>query len=154
MASIKIERPEIDDHRRMYTYFDEQLRDINWRAPSPTVGQSVDDYVRETCRTLKRKYLPQNHELYKPNYRGMPVDALYTFVPQLINAVKTEAVNPKNFEPGEIRMFVKTDPNSGLRFNEFYGQEFFVKQMMRPGRSVAQFITDHGRYNVAKARYE
>ena len=141
------------DQRRLYELFDQELRDINWRAPPPTLGQSPDDYARETCRLLKRKYLPQTHDLYKINYRGLRADALYSFVPQLLQAVKKEAVNPNNFEPGEIRMIPKVDPVTGVRSNEFYGRDHFTKFMGRPGRRVTSFTTSNGRYDAAKGKY-
>src|SRR5262249_52437212 len=46
------------------------------RAPEPVLGQSVNDFRRETLRTIKRTFLPPSHELYKNNRRGPPADAL------------------------------------------------------------------------------
>jgi len=38
---------------------------------------------------------------------------------------------------------VKTDVN-GLKVRHFIGQDHFTKFMMRPGRRVVSFRTDHG----------
>jgi hypothetical protein len=45
-------------------YYDTTLRKIGLRAPQPTLGQTVNDYRRETLRTIKRTFLPQNHQAW------------------------------------------------------------------------------------------
>ena len=65
------------------------------------------------------------------------------FEDMLLPACRTEAFNPLTVPRGEIREVVKTDVN-GLKVRNFIGQESFVKQMMRPGRRVVSFRTDHG----------
>jgi hypothetical protein len=72
MATMVTERPT--DHEQIVkwqSFFDEQLREVGVRAPPSVAGQSPEDYVRETCRTLKRQHLPQNDEYYQVNYRGL-----------------------------------------------------------------------------------
>jgi hypothetical protein len=82
---------------------------------------------------LKRKCLSQNHQLFKIQWRGLNTETLDAFEPQLFAACKKEYFNPANIPPGEFR--VKTVINKdGLKYNDFYGQESFVKQMMTPGR--------------------
>jgi hypothetical protein len=48
--------------RRFQEYYDNALRDVGMRAPQLVLGQTCNDYRRETLRTLKRTFLPQNHE--------------------------------------------------------------------------------------------
>jgi hypothetical protein len=43
----------------------------------------------------------------------------------------------------------KVDPRTGHTEIHFYGQESFVKQMMRPGRRVLSFSTDRGRFDAS-----
>jgi hypothetical protein len=62
--------------RKFQEYYDEVLREIGARAPEPVLGQSVNDYRRETLRTIKRTYLPQNHDLYQVQFRRLKADAL------------------------------------------------------------------------------
>ena len=50
--------------REVQEYYDNALREIGVRAPSPTLGQSVNDYRRETLRTLKQSILPHDRQLY------------------------------------------------------------------------------------------
>ena len=90
--------------------FDEALREVGVRAPPSTLGQTPNDYVRETCPRLKRRYLPQNNEYHQVNYRGLRADALSTFVPQLVNEVKKQVKNPDNLKPGEILQLKSEDP--------------------------------------------
>lgn len=133
-------------------YFDEALRTIGVRAPMPNLNQSANDYVRETCRSLKHRYLPQNHELYAVQYRGLDADVLERFAPQLVEAVKVEAVNPENLKPGEIKPIERLDPQTGqVRSRDWIGQRSFVADPaygFRPGRKVVRFLApvdNHGR---------
>jgi hypothetical protein len=139
--------------RQFQEYYDQTLSKVGTKAPAPLLGQNVYDYRRETLRTLKRTFLPQNHDLYQVQYRSLRSDALEALEPQLLRAVVTEAVNPANLEPGELRMIPKIDPQTGVKTNNWYGQDSFVKFMGRPGRRVVSFLTDRGRYDVATARY-
>jgi hypothetical protein len=52
-----------DAARRFQEFYDETLRKIGARAPEPTVGQTCNDYRRETLRNLKRTFLPPVHDL-------------------------------------------------------------------------------------------
>jgi hypothetical protein len=108
----------------------EALRNIGARAPQPTLGQSVNDYRRETLRTIKRTFL-QNHELGKINCRGLASDALGVFEPQLLAAAKVEAFNPASVAPGEFRMITKRDPNNGQEVRDFIGPRHFTWDMTR-----------------------
>lgn len=153
MATMVTERPkaqpDIDDRRRMHAYFDEKLRDIGERAPQPFSNQPVDDYVRETCRSLKRTHLPEDHPLRQANFRGLRADALYTFVPQLLEAIVKEANDPKNVPFGQFKAIQEFDNYGARKSLRFIGQEHFTKFMGRPGRRVLSFTTDRGRFDAS-----
>jgi hypothetical protein len=125
-------------------YFDDVLRQIGMRAPQPTLGDTVNHYRRETLRTIKKTFLPRDHKYYKVNMRGLPSDALNGFEPLVLKAAVQEANNPQNVPPGEIRKIERLDEVGRVKFIDFIGQESFVKQMMRPGRRVVSFRTEHG----------
>lgn len=143
-----------DACRHFQAYYDDALRKVGARAPQPTLGVRVDDYRRETLRNLKRTFLPQNHSLYGVNCRGLPSDALGVFEPQILEAAVKEADNPAHVPAGEIRKIERLDETGRVQMIDWIGQQSFVRDMTRPGRRVTQFVTDRGRYNVAKARYE
>lgn len=126
-------------YQRLY---DDTLQRVGMKAPEPVLGQSVDNYRRESLRTMKKAFL-QNHDLYKVNMRGLRADALPVFEGQVLEAVPVEAFNPMNVPKGEIKEIVQTMPN-GSKIHLFLGQESFVKEMNRPGRRVASFRTDQG----------
>jgi hypothetical protein len=65
-----------DASRQFQAYYDETLRRVGARAPAPILGQSVNDYRRETLRQLKRTFLPPAHDLYQVQYRSLRPDAL------------------------------------------------------------------------------
>ena len=130
--------------RKYQEYYDETLRNIGARAPQPILGQTVNDYRRETLRTIKRTFLPQNHDLYKVNYRGLKADALDVLEPQLLQTAKVEAFNPNTVTPGEFREITKVNPANGYKEHLFIVPRSFVFYMMRPGRRVISFRTDHG----------
>jgi hypothetical protein len=126
--------------RRFQEYYDATLRSVGTRAPAPSLGVSVDDYRRETLRTLKHTFLPPAHDLFKVQYRALKVDALDALEPQLLAAVKVEAVNPAHVPPGQLKKIERMDEYGKVKCVEFIGQESFVKAMGRPGRKVVRFL--------------
>jgi hypothetical protein len=128
--------------------YDGVLRHVGMRAPEPVLGQAPSDYRRETMRTLKNTFL-NNHSLYKINMRGLPDDVLPAFEQQVLSAVVTEAYNPKNVPLGELRKVERYDEYGKVKEIQFIGQECFVKDMTRPGRRVASFLTPHGHVDAS-----
>jgi hypothetical protein len=129
---------------RMYQErFDDALSPWDRRAPAPTLGQSVNDYRRETLVQMK-KLLPPNHKLRIP-VRDLRSDALNVIEPQICRAVRAEAHNPATVPPGEFRKVIKVDDN-GMKMVEWIGQRSFVDQFTRPGRRVVSFMH---RYNTS-----
>src|SRR5262249_43831355 len=100
-VSLNKERPmpseqeHFDAARKFQEFYDNTLRKIGMRAPQPVLGDTVNNYRRETLRTLKRTFLPQNHELYQIQFRGLPADVLNPFEAQLLQACVVEANNPQ-----------------------------------------------------------
>jgi hypothetical protein len=123
-------------------YCDTTLRKIGLRAPQPTLGQTVNDYRRETLRTIKRTFLPQNHPLYGVQMRQLKPDALQALEPQVLQAAVVEANNPCHVPAGELRKVEELDDYGKLKTIRWIGPESFVKQMMRPGRRVTSFLFD------------
>src|SRR5215471_16738666 len=72
-------------------FYDATLRKVGMRAPQPTLGQTVNDYRRETLRTIKQTFLPQNHPLYQVQMRALKADALQALEPQVLQAAVVEA---------------------------------------------------------------
>jgi hypothetical protein len=136
--------PTEQDHfnaaRQYQEFYDNVTRQVGLRAPQPVLGQTVNDYRRETCRMLKKAFLPRDHDLYKVNWRGLRNDALQALEPQLLTAVPVEANNPMTVPPGEFRKVEELDESGSLRIRKFIGPESFVKQMGRPGRRVVAFM--------------
>jgi hypothetical protein len=135
--------------RQFQEYYDATLRKVGTRAPAPSLGVSVNDYRRETLRTLKHTFLPPAHDLFKVQYRGLRADALDVFEPQLLKAVVAEAVNPAHVPPGELKKIERMDEYGKVKCVEFIGQESFVKAMGRPGRRVVKFLAPADSYGRA-----
>jgi hypothetical protein len=145
---MSTDQQHFEASRQFQAYYDETLRRVGSRAPSPSLGQSVNDYRRETLRQLKRTFLPQNHDLYQVQYRGLKADALGVFEPQLLKAVEEEANNPLHVPSGELKKIERMDEYGKVKCIDFIGQESFVKGMGRPGRRVVKFLApadNHGR---------
>src|SRR4249919_2765282 len=94
------EQDHFQANRQWQAHYDETLRKIGMRAPEPVLGQTVNDYRRETDRLIKRTYLPQTHPLYEVQYRSLKADALNAIEPQLLAAAVVEANNPAHVPPG------------------------------------------------------
>ena len=54
---MSTDQQHFDAARQFQAYYDETLRHVGAKAPQPTLGQSVNDYRRETLRQLKRTFL-------------------------------------------------------------------------------------------------
>jgi hypothetical protein len=139
LPAITLEQEHFNAARRFQEYYDNALSKIGGRAPAPILGQTVDDYRRETCRLFKRTFLPPKHEFYEVQWRGLPDDTLQVLEPQLMRACLDEANNPKNVDPGEFRKIEDRNPYGQVQMMKFVGQESFVKNPAyghRPGRRV------------------
>jgi hypothetical protein len=139
---MSTEQEHFDAARKFQAYYDDSLRKVGMRAPQPILGETVNHYRRETLRTIKRTFLPQNHPLYQVQMRELKADALQVFEPQVLSAVVTEANNPAHVPAGELRKIERLDEYGKVKTIDFIGQESFVKQMMRPGRRVKSFLFD------------
>jgi hypothetical protein len=145
MTTVTHDRLRADALRQWQAHFDEQIfRKIGMRAPEPKADQTILDYRRETDRMLKMMCLPQNHELYKIQWRRLEPDALTPFEPQLFAACEKEFNNPNNVPEGQIRMTPRMDAYGKITHYDAIGRESFVKDMMRPGRRVVSWRTDQG----------
>jgi hypothetical protein len=138
------EQQHFDAARRFQEFYDQILRTVGMRAPQPVLGQSVNQYRRETLRQLKKTFLPQNHDLYQVQCRKLPPDALGVFEPQILRACVDAANDPSHLEPGELRKVERLDEFGKLRFVDWIGKESFVRAMGRPGRRVLSFRTNQG----------
>ena len=136
------EQEHFDASRKFQAYYDEVLRKVGMRAPEPTLDQSVNDYRRETLRTLKRTFLPPVHELYQVQYRQLKADALGVLEKQLLDACVVEANNPAHVPPGELRKVEEFDQYGQVKTINWIGGESFVKAMGRPGRRVKSLLFD------------
>jgi hypothetical protein len=130
--------PTEQDHfnacHKWQEFYDNHLRDVGGRAPSHILGQTAANYDRETLRQIKRDYFPQNHELYKVQFRSIPADALPIYRDMLLKELPKQARNPATVPRGEFRQINKRDEYGVLKEVEFVGQDSFVKWMGRPGR--------------------
>jgi hypothetical protein len=162
----RLERENLDACREFQDYYDEALcRRVGTQAPPPKPGQDVMDYRTECCRTFKRAHLPQNHSLYKMNWRGLADDhvTLRNFEPQLMEACVVEAYNPNNVPKGQLKPVKELNEFGQTVSTRYIGQESFVKLPnfgtdiqatggYRPGRRVVSFNTTNGPMD-ASGRY-
>jgi hypothetical protein len=137
---------DISLHTQWQSYFDEKLRSIGRRAPSPGLNQSVNDYIRETCRDLKFACLPQNHQFYRVNWRSLPADALHGLAPQHVDECIKQFNSPHNIEPGALKEIPVIGEFGHISERRFVGgmtprtpgwpeeQHSFVSDLVRRGR--------------------
>jgi hypothetical protein len=141
------EQQHFDIARQWQAEFDKTLEDPGARAPAPVLGQKANDYVREQMRVMKKTYLPQNHDVYRVNMRGLPADAIIpTWETMLKPAIQKEAYNPAHVPKGEMREIKRKNIN-GQTVSQFIGhlddrgnEVSFIKQHGRPGRRVWGFL--------------
>jgi hypothetical protein len=128
---------------KWHAFYDEHFRQLGRRAPAPILNQHPNDYRREMLRSLKKTYLPKDHEYYKVDMRSLPDEVITPFELKVIPAAIKEAFNPENVPQGELRPLKVLDELGQVRAIKYIGQESFVKDQKygyRPGRRVASFL--------------
>lgn len=118
--------------------YDNVLQPWGVRAPAPTLGQDIDAYRRNLAVQAKR-LLPDDHELKKVQYRGLPSDAFEGYEPQLLRAVRTVASDNSTVPyDAPLRRIEDVDTN-GLKIIKWVGQRWFGRDFTREGRRVVTF---------------
>src|SRR6516162_2839678 len=139
------QQEHLDNIIKYREYYNKELSDIGFEAPTPKADQTGGNYRRTTLQHFADRFLPQLHEFAKMNYLEMPYDVLKIFEPQVLKACVKEYQNPNNVPLGELRAIPKRDLlTNTVQAIDFIGRESFVKAMGRPGRRVVSFRTDHG----------
>jgi hypothetical protein len=141
------EQEHFDRARDYQEYYDNSLREVGVRAPPPKLGQTVNDYRRETLHALQKALLQKHPEYSKTEFRELRNDSLAVFEPQALQACVLERKNPANIPPGEIKPIKVFDEYGRLKYTEFYGgrlpngeQTCFTQEWTRPGRRVVNFF--------------
>ena len=129
--------------RIMQERYDMALQPWDRRAPSPVLGQSYDNYRRETLKQMKR-LLPDDHKLRNVQINGMETSVLNVFEPQIMSACRQEAYNPLTVPLGEYRRVTELDQN-GMKIVKYIGQRSFTDDFKRPCRRVKSFNTSSGK---------
>jgi hypothetical protein len=150
--SAPSQQDHFDAARHYQEYYDNALREVGVRAPPVKLGQTVNEYRRETLHALKRSLL-RNHKLNDVDFRDLKTDSLAALEPQCLAACKTERANPRNVPPGQLQPIKVRNEFGHLQETKFIGsydprwntQESFVKQLTRAGRRVTSFATGDGR---------
>jgi hypothetical protein len=114
---------------------------LGWKVvPEPADDESAGAYRRRLFNRLARK-LASDHEL--ANVRADDVSSqpivFDNFEKMLLDAAKAEGASPSldNLPPsGELMERHRTDSDTGMKINEFFGRESFIKSMGLPGRRV------------------
>jgi hypothetical protein len=135
------QQEHVDNIIKYREYYNKELSDIGFEAPTPKADQKSGHYRRTSLQHFADRFLPQLHEFAKMNYLEMPYDVLKIFEPQVLKACVKEYQNPNNVPLGELRKIERKDGFGNTKI-EFVGRESFVKAMGRPGRRVKSFLFD------------
>ena len=139
---MSTDQQHYDTCRQWQEYYDNKLRTIGMRAPSPVLGQTVAEYCRKVLVQTKKAFIPHSHELRQFSLDDVRSDALAVLGPQILDAAVVEANNPQNVLAGELRKIERLDEYGKVKTIDWIGQESFVKAMGRPGRRVKSFLFD------------
>jgi hypothetical protein len=80
------------------------------------------------------------------DFSGLPDSAVPIFAEMMRERVEANIVRTDNMRPGELRLYIETDENTGSKIRCWVGPESFVKSMGRPCRQVHSFLTDRGQW--------
>jgi len=151
VSVIATPQEHLDNIVKYREYYNKELDDIGFQAPTPKADQTGGNYRRTALQYFADRFLPQVHEFAKMNYLEMPYDVLKIFEPQVLKACVKEYQNPNNVPLGELRKIERKDGFGNTKI-EFVGRESFVKAMGRPGRRVVSFRTDQGYVDASGRR--
>ena len=144
MATETVESENLNACRQYQAFYDDALRKIGAKAPQPIPGMDVNQYRAETCRTLKRAFLPQVHPMYRIDYRRLVANddlaTLKNLEPALLAAVVKAANDSATVPAGELRKIEELDEYGKVKTVRFVGDSF-IRQFTIPGRS-ARFWND------------
>lgn len=108
------------------------------RSPPPMMGETPDDYRRRLLRPFLR-YSKEFKGLDLNTVKGPAFDGIEARV--YADAV-TASANPE-VPPGRLLERHLTDPHSGRKMIEFYGEPIaWMQNYMMPSRKVTKFFTD------------
>jgi hypothetical protein len=129
-------------NREIGAFYDDAFRSFGVETPPPVDDERPGNYRHRLYERLRRK-LPNHHSLADVRGDELHGVAFVNFEKMLLEAAKAEGERPsvENMpDDGTIVMRVRSDANTGGKYNEFWGKTSFIKEMGRPGRKVAAII--------------
>jgi hypothetical protein len=137
-------REAAEARREIQSNYADAFRAFGTETPAPVDDEAPSAYRRRLFNRLVRK-LPPDHKLaaIRADDLGSQPIVLDNFEGMLLEAAAAEGASPSeaNLPPdGTIIMRVRSDENTGGKFNEFFGTTSFIKEMGREGRKVAAIV--------------
>jgi hypothetical protein len=130
-------------NREIGAVYDPAFASFGVQTPAPLDDERPGRYRRRLFERLRVK-LPSDHSLADCRADDLPSgQAFVNFEKMLLEAATAEGERPsvENLPPdGTIVMRVRSDENTGGKFNEFFGTTSFIKEMGREGRKVAAIV--------------
>ena len=143
--------------REFQAYYDRAMQEVGSKIPSPSLGQTTNEYRRETLHALKRALLPPIHELAKVDYRNLDSQSLKNLEPLCLEACKAERVNPRHVPPGTLKPIKVTNPYSNdhglnLKMTKYIGSwndTWKTGEILRQAIALFQTRTPRGQHQSA-----
>ena len=128
--------------RQYQARYDDAYSSFGVQTPTPVDGEHPEKYRIRLFNRLVRK-LPEGHAWSDTRADDLPLGPAMDNIEQLVlEAAKAEGLAPsmENLpEDGTIIERRRSD-DAGMKINEFWGRESFIKSMGRPGRKVAAIV--------------
>jgi hypothetical protein len=124
--------------REIQALYSDAFRSFNVEVPMPVDGQAPAAFRKMLFNRIVRK-LPEANEWAGTRADDIPLGPAMDNIEALVlEAAKVEGEKPSfdNLPDTGMVMRVRTDANTGTKYNEFFGRESFVKSMGREGRKV------------------
>ncbi len=142
LADARRQRQRANAERRneIASTYDDAFRSFGTQVPEPVDDEPAENFRKRLFNRLARRLAP-DHELAQiraDDVSSSPV-VFDRFEVMLLDAAQQEGLKPsvENLPDDGMVMRVRADANTGVKFNEFFGRESFVKGLTRPGRRVA-----------------
>lgn len=135
-------RAQAERNLEYRTRYADAFQAFGTEVPAPVAGESPFAFRRRLFAGLQHR-LGADHDLAELRADDISGPAMRNFEGMLLAEAQKEGERPSYANlprDGGMVMRVRSDANTGGKFNEFYSRELFIKSMGREGRRVLRLI--------------
>jgi hypothetical protein len=138
-----VARDNAEARRQIQATYADAFASFGTEVPAPVDDEAPSAFRKRLFNRLARRLAP-DHELssIRADDLGSQPVVFDNFERMLLDAARQGGEKPsfENLPDTGMVMRVRTDANTGTKYNEFYGKRSFIADMGRPGRNVERIV--------------